>query len=78
MGLPDEDLRVVDARPDVLAEFWEKEEQLDSFGLAAYAKEIGLTPPGGVLVGRDRHGVPRERPEGWRAGMARAGYQRPR
>ncbi|WP_030160260.1 hypothetical protein [Glycomyces sp. NRRL B-16210] len=47
MSLPDEDLRVVEARPEAMSDLWEKEEQLDSYGLAAYAKEIGLAPPEG-------------------------------
>jgi hypothetical protein len=47
VNLPDDDLREVEADPQQLTDLWEHEEQLDSYGLAVYAKEIGLAPPEG-------------------------------
>lgn len=37
--------RRVEASPEVLADLWEAEERYDSYGLADYARSIGLTPP---------------------------------
>lgn len=61
MSLPDEDLKAVEAKPEVLSDLWEKEEQLDSFHLATYAKGIGVNPPDGfwsaeIVVAFPDHG----------------------
>lgn len=34
----------MEAGPEALADLWEKDEEYDSYGLADYARSIGLTP----------------------------------